>query len=139
MLGLPNLTKGVLTLQFCMIVMLLISTFSFNPQAGVSVLFGGIVSIIPAWVFRKFFFKSRHSSVSDPRQLLKAFYWGELFKYLTLIVLFVFVLTLNILNPLVFFFAFVLTELVHWGYCFFSLVSTSKAWINSELTTGTPK
>jgi ATP synthase protein I len=121
MLGSPNFTKGVLVSQLSMVAMLVISTYSFGPLAGVSAFFGGLVSILPSWIFRRNFFKSSLAQKPDPTQILKAFYWGEGFKYISLVCLFALTLSSGLLKPLLFFFAFVLTEFVHWGYCFFSL------------------
>lgn len=77
-----------------------------------SVLLGGMVSVVPnAYFARKLF---QHQGARAARQIVNGFYTGEAFKLALTFVLFAMVFKFFKIDPLVFFAAYILAQMVFW-------------------------
>ena len=87
-----------------------------------SIISGVLASVLPNAIFVWLYF-GRNST--KPKEIVKGFYWGEVLKFLSLVLLFGIFLQLPHLNVRVFFLAFVLSEMTRLFYQFFMLARTT--------------
>jgi ATP synthase protein I len=107
--------KGVqrlLFVQFCVTVLLACGALCVDKVAAVSALLGGLVCVIPNVYFARTLFK--HQGARSARKIVNGFYAGEAYKLVLTVALFAMVFKTMMVNPLVFFLAYVVTQLVFW-------------------------
>lgn len=105
--------KQLLTYQlaFCLLLSLMIYLRS-GQRAALSILLGGLVAIIPTWIFAKKLF--RFQGARAARQIVQGFYAGEFLKIITSVMLFTVVFSLYPVVPLVFFLTYITILMTHW-------------------------
>nr|WP_302473904.1 ATP synthase subunit I [Legionella sp. PL877] len=81
-------------------------------KQAMSAMLGGLVAIIPAALFARKLF--RYQGARAARQIVKGFYLGEALKILSSIILFILVFLLFSLDPIAFFFTYILVLMTHW-------------------------
>lgn len=98
-------TSLVLIASFVLVVII-------DLKAGLTVIAGGLIGIIPAWVFAKQAF--RFAGARQARQVVRAFYLGEALKLLLTLLLFVLVFSFTKVHTGWLFFGYGLTLVAHW-------------------------
>ena len=96
--------------------------FYFYSNSFISAFLGGIVCIVPAYLFAKVFFNAKKSNASDPKKVLANFYLAEFAKFITTFVLFFAVLLMiKKINAVAFFITFVFVQITNWALGFMIL------------------
>lgn len=85
---------------------------TYNANAAISALLGGLVYIIPNAYFALTLFK--HQGARAARQIVKGFYKGEALKFILTILLFTAVFLLYRVTPLAFFVSYIAVLMTHW-------------------------
>ncbi len=84
----------------------------FNIKIGLFFMLGGIINIVPGWVFGKCFFKTM--GVKKAKAIVKAFYCGEALKLCITAVLFAWVFQWSSVDPIPLFVGFVVAQFAYW-------------------------
>jgi ATP synthase protein I len=85
--------------------------FKISTNAGFSFLFGGLISMIPIYLFGRIFFRQTGAKVS--RKIANAFYIGETVKWLSTALLFIFIFQWPGLHALSLFLGFISAQLIY--------------------------
>jgi ATP synthase protein I len=80
--------------------------------AGISVMLGGVVSMVPNAYFAKRLF--RYQGAQAARKIVKSFYQGEALKIAIAIALFAFIFKFCTIIPWLFFAAYITAQLMLW-------------------------
>lgn len=83
-----------------------------NDTAALSAVVGGFVCVVPNAYFAAKLFK--HNGARAARQIVNGFYKGEALKLILSVALFALVFKYLNVNPLVFFVAYIATQMVFW-------------------------
>lgn len=94
------------------LVISIIVLFVFNAQSAISIVLGGLVSIIPNIYFARMLFK--HHGAQAARKIVSGFYKGEAIKMLLTMCLFALVFKNLKVVPLAFFAGFIVAQLLIW-------------------------
>jgi F0F1-type ATP synthase assembly protein I len=86
-----------------------------------SAILGIVSSVVPQFIFRCMLFRGGQRA---PRQVVKSFYLGAVLKFIVFVLLFSLSLSIPGLQAIVFFLAYLLSDLVRWTYYWFSLPRT---------------
>lgn len=118
--------KALLITQFAFsfILACVLFLFSFNGVWFYSSLLGGIVCVLPNFMFTKLFFA--HYGARQANQIVRNFYIGEVVKMLLAFVLLILCLKLLKLSAPVFIISFIITQQIYWVAPFF--MRTKMAW-----------
>lgn len=95
------------------LLMIIIATIYYGLFSGISVGMGCGVALFPCLIFHNIFF-SRRKQLS-PNQAVKRFYWAAIFKFLSLIILFIGAAQWGELDTNIFFLAFIIMQVSCWG------------------------
>ena len=86
--------------------------FIFSPEICLSFFLGGVINIIPSFLFGKIFFKNTGARAA--KKIVKAFYWGETVKIFTTVLFFIAVFQWPEVKALPLFLGFILAQLGYW-------------------------
>lgn len=86
-----------------------------------SIIAGILASVLPNLIFVWLYFRRANA----PQEIVKGFYWGEALKFVVLVLLISFFLQLPQLDVLIFFSAFLLSEMTRLFYQFFMITRTT--------------
>lgn len=84
----------------------------FSTKEAASAALGGIVAIIPIMIFARQLFY--YQGARAARQIVNSFYKAEALKIALSIILFVLVFSMLEINPLAFFFTYILVLMCYW-------------------------
>jgi len=84
-----QIASKMLKIQLMTVVLVSLLLLIFDKTAALSTLVGGFVSILPNFLFAFFAFKV--AGANQTKQVVSGFYKGEAFKFLTTLLLFVWV------------------------------------------------
>ena len=106
--------KNIILIQFIFAIVIVLATLvSKGFVFGISVSMGCIVALLPCIVFHLVFFVN--SGMVSPNKITKKSHWAALFKFLSLIGLFVGVAQWPELDTKIFFIAFLIMQVSCWG------------------------
>jgi ATP synthase protein I len=104
-------------LQFLLIFILgLLATWGYSVNIGLSFLLGGLINIIPSYIFAKIVFKQ--TGARALKKTLNAFYVGEALKLLLTAFLFFLVFQWQDLQALSMFLGFVMAQMIYWAFLY---------------------
>ena len=86
--------------------------WAFSSGTALSFLFGGMVCIIPSWLFGRIFFG--RTGAKSAKLIANAFYFGESVKLLATVTLFILLFQWQGLNAMPAFLGFIAAQLVYW-------------------------
>jgi ATP synthase protein I len=103
--------KRVIFIQACVVVIAALLAFFFiSFQVAYSAILGGLATIVPAFIFMYFAFL--HKGAREATRILRDFYLGIFFKFLSMAILFYLFFIFLHPNGLIFMLSFVITQIL---------------------------
>lgn len=100
-------------IQIAVIIIISALFYIFGKRhTGFSILLGGVVCIVPNLYFALRLFT--HTGAQKVRQIMKAFYFGEMIKFLLTIIFFYVVLKYLNVEKIPFFTGFIIAQITFW-------------------------
>ncbi len=104
--------KQLLKVQFIMSLLISSGLLLYDKQEAWAALLGGIVAIIPSYLFAAKLFQSQGARAA--REIVRGFYIGEALKIFSTIILFTLAFSLFKIAPLPFFTTYIVVLMMHW-------------------------
>ena len=84
----------------------------WGSQVGISALLGGLINLLPNACFASIVF--RYQGAKDAKKIVNSLYKGEAIKIVLTLLLFAAVFSTVVVNPLVLFLTFIVSQMVVW-------------------------
>lgn len=112
----PALIK-IIKIQ-CIILLILsaVVAFVYHLPTGISFFIGGLISIIPGFLFGQIFLK--RTGAREAKEVMNAFYSGEAVKLVATVLLFFLAFQWHGIVAVALFIGFIITQLLYWIFLF---------------------